>query len=358
MNTKNYTSLLAITTIIICFIGIISIYSSSSVFSIVHFKTSFYYFYKQIAGYVLFFFIIGLLNTVDKKTILQQTSLFFFVSLVVCILPHIPIIGISLNGAKRWINCFLFIAQPVEIYKPICILFASKLFIKHYFQKNKLIFDFCLLAFLTITILLSQPDYGQMIIILITLFCMIFSIQNNNKMIALIAFIGTLGLVFLALLKPYRLKRILIFLYPFDDPQGKGFQIIQSLIAIFQGGLWGKGIGYSHQKISHLPMQHTDFIFSIICEETGLIGAATIIVLISFMGYCLLKISQSCECAVGKLYTSGVAYLFLFQSFINIYVALAALPTKGIGLPLISYGISSLVGYGITFGLVYSLTKK
>jgi cell division protein FtsW len=264
-----------------------------------------------------------------------------------------PVIGVMLNGAKRWINCFFFIAQPIEIFKPFFIVMCAKFFIKQYFQPHRMLIGFIIISFVTSVVLLLQPDYGQMIILLTTGFLMFVSTQKNIKMIVSISFIGSIILGALALAKPYRIKRILIFLNPFDDPQGKGFQIIQSLIAISKGGFWGCGIGYSQQKVSYLPMQHTDFIFSIICEEIGIFGGIIIVGFFIIIATVLCYISMRIKDPCSSLIVLGISYMFLIQSGINILVATASLPTKGIGLPLISYGISSLIGYGICFGIVY-----
>jgi cell division protein FtsW len=164
--------------------------------------------------------------------------------------------------------------------------------------------------------------------------------------------------VSLMLLKPYRLKRILVFLNPWDDPLGSGFQIIQSLIAVGSGSFWGLGVGNSRQKFFYLPMQHTDFIFSVIAEETGFLGTFTIISLYIVLLYFGLRIAWRIQNRFASLVIAGFSMVTSLQALINIAVTTGLVPTKGIGLPFISYGNTSLVCNLLMVGIVINLARE
>ena len=161
----------------------------------------------------------------------------------------------------------------------------------------------------------------------------------------------------LIILRPYRLKRILAFLNPWQDPQGAGFQIIQSLIAIGSGGLCGVGIGHSKQKFFYLPMQHTDFIFAIIAEETGFIGCSIIIILYLLLLYIGFKIAWQLANRFCSFTVLGFSLLIHLQTMINLFVVLGLVPTKGIGLPFISAGNSALIVHLSMLGIILGMIK-
>ena len=165
----------------------------------------------------------------------------------------------------------------------------------------------------------------------------------------------SIAALFMILFKSYRLKRILIFLNPWQDPLGRGFQIIQSLIAIVNGQWWGVGFGHSQQKMFYLPMQHTDFIFSVICEEIGIFGSVFLVTVLFFVVGLLIFFSYQAKNIFNQIALLGFAIMFFLQASINILVSISLLPTKGIGLPFISYGVSSIIGCFVIVGIVFSL---
>ena len=206
-------------------------------------------------------------------------------------------------------------------------------------------------------ILLKQPDFGLTITLFLTTLVLLFVSQFEIKHIlfTLLSFIPIGAL--LILMRPYRLKRVLTFFNPWHDPQGAGFQVIQSLIAIGSGGFWGVGIAQSKQKFFYLPMQHTDFIFSIIAEETGFIGAFVLVSLYLALLYISIKIAQQLTDQFSQLVVLGFATLVNLQAVINICVASGLLPTKGIALPLVSYGNTALVCNLWMVGVIIVLVK-
>jgi cell division protein FtsW len=225
-------------------------------------------------------------------------------------------------------------------------------------SSTKTLFNVLGIVGIAALILLRQPDFGMAVALVVTCLLLLFIMQVNIKylILTLCTLIPT-GLLLIAL-KPYRLQRIITFLNPWQDPQGAGFQIIQSLIAIGSGGWWGLGIGQSKQKFFYLPMQHTDFIFSIIVEETGLIGACIIIGLYLLLLYIGLRIAWRQQDTFGTIITIGFIILISLQAVIHLGVTTGLVPPKGVGLPLISYGKSSLVSMFAMLGLILNAARN
>lgn len=210
----------------------------------------------------------------------------------------------------------------------------------------------------TAAILLKQPDFGQTVTLSLTAFMLFFIAQCNMTHL-----VSTLGMLIpaggiLIFLKPYRLKRIMTFINPWDDPKGSGFQIIQSLIAIGSGKFSGVGIAHSKQKFFYLPMQCTDFIFSIIAEETGLLGSCFLMSLYIAFLYYGIKLAMQMANPFSFLTTLGFVLLTSLQTIINIFVATGLLPTKGLGLPFISYGNSALICNLCMLGLIINFMAQ
>jgi cell division protein FtsW len=207
-------------------------------------------------------------------------------------------------------------------------------------------------------LLLVQPDMGTAIFWV--LWTIIFLFMHRMRKRYLFMALGT-GVAFsIALIKfyPYRFRRIVGYLNPFADPQGAGFQLIQSQIAYGQGGLFGVGLGESHQKLFFLPAAHTDFIFSIIAEEFGLLGAVGLLSIFFFFLYKMANIAKLVEDPFRRGILWGIIFIFFLEISINVGVSSGLLPTKGLSLPFISYGGSNLVTHYILLGLFFNATRK
>ena len=258
--------LLAITAILTT-IGMLFIYSSSSVYAIEKFGKSYYYVLKQLAGLVLGIAALIVARLVPIQLIKKMSPLLFFGSLVLTAMTLIPQLSSRIHGSSRWLSIGGFGFQPSELLKIALILYLAYFLEKKTNKLSSLLHSFLPLMIIlgmSAAVLLKQPDFGLTVTLLVTSFAMLFVAQFQTKHILIT--LGAIVPVAIALViyKPYRLKRILTFLDPWADPQGAGFQIIQSLIAIGSGSFFGVGITHSKQKFFYLPMQHTDFIFSII----------------------------------------------------------------------------------------------
>jgi len=204
-------------------------------------------------------------------------------------------------------------------------------------------------------LLLLEPDFGAAVVIVLTAMIMLFVAGVRfTQFMALMSFLGVIGTL-LIMLSPYRMRRFIGFLDPFSDPYDTGFQLTQSLIAIGSGGFTGVGFGSSVQKLFYLPEAHTDFLFAVLCEELGLVGAVALIALYGFIVWRCFRLSRKAD-EQGNRFAGyvalGIGVWIGLQSFINMGVNLGVLPTKGITLPLMSYGGSSAIVFAVTFALL------
>jgi cell division protein FtsW len=343
--------------LLLAIIGLIYIYSASSFTGLMRYNDSFYFFKKELIGYLIAFPLAFLIISIDPNFFLKYSIFFYVAALITCLFTFIPKIGIAMNGARRWFYTPFMNIQPIEILKPIYCLACAKIISIYRHHSKGAVIGILILLFPAAIILLKQPDFGQLIILAIATAVMFISVKPKKEVFYISAILGVAVLAFLAIARPYRIRRILTFLDPWKDPKGSGFQIIQSLIAINTGGFWGLGIGQSNQKMSCLPMQHTDFIFSIICEESGIIVG----ILVMFLFLLLFNqiLNNAIKIAEVNLESSlaliGLGTMIAGQAFFNIFVATGTVPTKGIGLPFISYGASSIVGVGLALGLIFAL---
>lgn len=342
-------------------IGFIFVYSSSSVYALEKFGSSFYFLKKQffmllpaIAGFVLF-------ACVPTRFWKKYSALFFVLSLILVALTFLPSIGLRLHGSYRWLNFLGFSLQPSEILKLFLFIYMGFFLEKKQKKIRSLVHSYLpFLAILGITffLLLKQPDFGSVVTIFVTAFTLLFIAEFNLLHLFVTTLITIPIGIFLIFSKTYRLNRILIFLNPWSDPQGRGFQIIQSLIAIGTGGLWGVGISNSKQKFFYLPMQHTDFIFPIIAEETGFVGSCFVVVLYFLFFFFGIKIALKLERPFAFFTTLGFIVLISLQAVINLMVTCGLLPTKGLGLPFISYGGTSFVSLFCMIGLIANFVRE
>ncbi len=345
---------------ILIVVGFIFVYSASSVYALEAFGSATYFLKKQFVGLLLGF--AGLIGVqfIPKKMLTKLSPYFFLGALFLTALTLLPTITQRIRGSARWLRLPGLTFQPSELLKISLILYLA-----HCISTQTKKYSFWhgyvpVLAILIIPslLLLKQPDFGLTVTLFITTLILLFIAQFELRhvLITLISLVPVLiGLIYM---RSYRLKRILTFLNPWQDPHGSGFQIIQSLIAIGSGGVTGVGIAHSKQKFFYLPMQHTDFIFSIIAEETGFIGCTFLIGLYILLLYFGIKIALQLKDLFARFVLLGFVILINLQAVINIAVASGLLPTKGIGLPFISYGNTALVCNLWMIGIIMKVSKQ
>ncbi|MGE4357645.1 MAG: putative lipid II flippase FtsW [Candidatus Omnitrophota bacterium] len=339
-----------VTTILVA-IGIVMIYSSSGVFAYERLHDSAYYlkrhlFYLLLGAFVFYFFLQW-----DYLHLRKYSKPLLLLSLLLLIAVLIPGIGQSIGGARRWFRFGIVSFQPSELAKFSLLIYTADFFVRkknliknNFFNLTPLI----LVTFVIAGLILIQPDLGTafLIVSIFLIFMVIFGVGFRYILNLILIF---LPIVFIAIFfTPYRRKRVLAFLNPWADPRGTGFQVVQSLIAFGSGGLLGKGLGQSRQKFLYLPAAHTDFIFSILGEELGLIGALLVIILFVIFFWEAFKIPFRTQEEFGQLLSLGIIFILAIQILVNIGVTLGVLPTKGLPLPFISYGGSALI-----FNLAY-----
>ncbi len=351
---------LIITTMLIV-IGLLFIYSASSMLALEKHSSAFYFLKKQLIGLGLGIAALIVARLFPLRLVKKLTPLAFIGSLLLTALTLVPGLSHHIHGSSRWLGIAGFSFQPSELLKIGLILYLASFLTKKEFKKKS--FTHCYLPFLMIMgivslILLKQPDFGLTVTLLVTAGIMLFIAHIPLTYLAGTIAASLPALIILVIMRPYRLNRILSFLNPWNDPQGSGFQIIQSLIAIGSGGFWGVGVGQSKQKFFYLPMQHTDFIFSIIAEETGFVGSCTIIILFILLLYFGLRIAAHLNDQFSFFATTGFITLIGLETGINIAVATGLAPTKGIGLPFISYGNSALMCNLIIIGLIMNMVRN
>jgi len=260
------------------------------------------------------------------------------------------IAGKSVNGASRWIPLGLFNLQPAEVAKLSLFIFMAGYFVRKGEEIRRTFFSgfmkplivFGVLALL----LLGQPDLGTVVVMLVTLFAMLFIAGAKLWQFIALMMVGIAGVALLIFIEPYRMRRVTSFWDPWDDPFGSGYQLTQSLMAFGRGNWFGQGLGNSVQKLEYLPEAHTDFVFAVIAEELGFVGVTLILILIFalvvkaiLIGKKALELNEQ----FGGYLAFGIGVWFAFQSMVNVGAAAGIVPTKGLTLPLISYGGSSLI---------------
>lgn len=289
----------------------------------------------------------------------KYSSVFLILAIVFLIAVLIPGVGKVVNGSRRWIPLGLFSMQASELAK-ICLIifFASYLSRRHQLVQGSWSAFFIMVAVigLVVFLLLLEPDFGSSAVIAFTMACMMFVAGVPIIRFLLVASLGLTSFGMIAVLSPYRWERLLAFMDPWSRQFDSGYQLVQSLIAFGRGEWFGLGLGNSLQKLFFLPEAHTDFIFAIFAEEFGLIGALGLVGLFIFFIFKILNISKKAS-EEGQLFSGhlcfGIGILLATQAFINMGVASGLLPTKGLTLPLISYGGSSLLVTSTLIALVF-----
>lgn len=300
-------------------------------------------------------------NWIVRQPIVQLVRLsgiLFFLLLGLLLLTLMPTLGISINGATRWLPIGPFLIQPSELLKPLLILQAARLF-GRWSQLPWTTRGMWLSLFaMVLAVILLQPNLSTAAICGLCLWLIALAAGLPYELLGLTA-VGGLMTAFTSLsANPYQRERITAFLNPWADPTGSGYQLIQSLLAIGSGKWLGTGFGFSQQKLFYLPIQYTDFIFAVYAEEFGFVGSC--LLLLMLLGYATLAtaIAAKVHHPLQRLVAVGAMVLLVGQALLNIAVAVGVLPTTGLPLPLFSYGGSSMVASLVTAGLLTRVARE
>ncbi|WP_278182657.1 cell division protein FtsW [Vibrio misgurnus] len=258
--------------------------------------------------------------------------------------------GKSVNGASRWIPLGIFNLQPAEVAKLSLFIFMSGYLVRKHDEVRQTFFGGFLKPIMVFgalaVLLLFQPDLGTVIVMLVTLFGMLFIAGAKLSQFLALMVAGVLAVVALIAIEPYRVRRVTAFLDPWEDPFGSGYQLTQSLMAFGRGEWFGQGLGNSIQKLEYLPEAHTDFVFAVLAEELGFVGVVLVLMLIFSLILKAMLIGKKAfqyDQQFGGYLAFGIGIWFAFQTLVNVGAAAGMVPTKGLTLPLISYGGSSLI---------------
>ena len=324
-------------------IGLVMVTSSTVDFAAAKFSNPLFFLRKHFIFIILGLLILSIVARVKVKFYYDYGQYFLILAIVLSLLVHVPGLGKTVNGATRWIDLGFFTLQISEISRLFFFLWLSGYITRNDFDKNYLkVFIFLSILMLVIV---SQRDFGSMILLFLAFIT--FSFLSNLKITNLVKIISiaVLPIFLLIFLYPYRVQRLLAFIDPWSDPQGSGYQIIASQIALSSGGLFGQGLGSSTQKLFYLPEQYNDFILAIIGEELGFIFLV-ILLMLYFLLFSRIFIFYKKTSKISEFSSNiilSIVLLIFIQTMIHVLVNIGLFPTKGMGLPFISYGGTNLL---------------
>ncbi len=360
-NSREFDRSLFLAVLFLLGLGLVQVYSSSFIFAIESFNDGLFFVKKQ-ALFAVMTLVVLLVTAHLPWAWASRIATFLWGAAVIGVaLTLVPGLGVKVGGAVRWLNIgggWRF--EPSELLKytyPIVLahIFSRSSEFRHHFDWR------CgalwVLALLPLALLLKQPDFGSVAIISIMIFAMLFARGLKWRYVAALAGLIAVTFYFLVMREEYRRARIAAFLDPWSDPAQKGFQVIQSMLGFFSGGLTGVGLGQGQGKLFFLPEAHTDFTLSVLGEELGFVG---IFITLTVFGFVMLRgfqISARSRDPFEQVLSLGLTLIFAFTSLLNAGVALGLLPTKGLGMPFLSYGGSALVATGFALGLLLNMDR-
>jgi cell division protein FtsW len=337
--------------------GVIMVFSASYMYATENMGSSYFFLVKQlifIALGLLLAWIFSRMKVLFLYKHAYKLNAFFGFLVTLTLIPGLRVV---IKGSKRWLNIGFMHLQPGEFVKYSLMFAAIKYFenFNNYTSKQRVIYLLGLIYPLGIFIL--QPDFGTFFISALIIGFIAYLSAFPRKYFYSVLILGMIGAFGILISAPYRVKRLLTFLDPWKDPRGAGFQVIQSFLAFANGSFFGQGLGNSNEKLFYLPEAYNDFIFSVIGEELGFLGVLiTILMFLSFI-FIGFKMAISLKSKVGGIMVSAIIFVIGLQAFMNMGVVLGVLPTKGLNLPFISYGGSSMVANLGALGLIFACLK-
>lgn len=341
--------------------GLVMVHSASSVLSESKFGDPYYYTKRQLLFGGLGVVLMWLMSRFDYHRLRAYAPKIAIISLILLAVVLIPGVGVSRNGSQAWLGFGSFTIQPSELAKMALILFLAHFLADSEDRMDSFWRGFAPplgIALGVVGLIMLEPDLGQSVVIMGATVIMLYAAGARTGHLALLFGTGMIGFAGLVATASYRVARLTAFLDPWKDPLGSGYQIIQSLYALGSGGLLGLGLGNSHQKFMYLPEPQTDFIFSIVGEELGLLGAATVLVLFCVLIWRGFRTAMFAPDRFGSLLAAGITGMIGVQVLINIGVVTGSIPATGITLPLISYGGSSLTLMLTGIGILLNISTQ
>ncbi len=340
--------------------SVVMVYSASAVIAMEEYSQPYFYLFKQVTWVVLGLSLLLMAMRVDYRNLRQPVVIWTALGAAVLALVAVFAIGPEINGTRRWFAVGGVGVQPSEFAKLAVILFTAAILDRRMHRIDEVSYSLlpvAVVAGVVAGLVVLEPDFGTAATILLIVGVMVFTAGLNYRY--LVGFTLAMAAVLYVVLAsaPYRRQRLLSFLDPWDDPLGSGFQIIQSLIAVGTGGVFGQGIMGGVQKLFFLPEPFTDFIYAVIAEETGLVGATLILLCFGTIAWRGLRVAALAPDRFGTLLAVGLTTLVALQAFLNISVVLSLLPTKGIPLPFVSLGGSSMLVSLLAMGVLLNISQ-
>ncbi len=353
-----YDRWILLPTLALSIIGLLMVASASMVISDRQFGCPLHFFLRQMIYFFVGLMTAWLITRIPIRVWMKCSPMLLLACIFLLIAVLIPGIGKIVNGSRRWIYCGFFSLQVSELVKLGAILYLSSYLQRHAEQVTLQLKGFLkpmMIAVFLAGLLLLQPDFGAASVIIMTYLALLFIAGVRIWPFFILLLLVIVAMSLLAVLSPYRLQRLLTFLHPWINQFGSGYQLTQSLIAFGRGGIFGVGLGNSIQKLFYLPEAHTDFLFAVLAEELGLIGALFVIglfvVLVGRM-FIVARAALRHQQLFAAYYAYAVAMWISLQLLINLGVNIGLLPTKGLTLPFMSYGGSSLLVNCIAIGMM------
>ena len=342
-------------------IGILMVYSSTALMSMRKYDNGFHYLINHLFTVFVGMGAMFLLSRIDYRKLKPMVYVLLGLSLLLLVLVFVPGIGISANGARRWLRLWPTTFQPSELVKIVMVFFLAVYMDKNFQRMREPRYGLLIPVGIMLVfqgIIMFQPDFGAVMSLgILTIGLLILGGARLSHIGALV--LTTLpAMYFLVMTSSYRMKRVTCFIDPWKDPFGCGFQLVQSFIAFGKGGIFGVGLGGSKQKLYYLPEVHTDFIFSIIGEELGLIGVIAVIGIFLWLFIAGIRMASRIQDPFTYFLTIGLTMMIGVQALINFAVSTGLMPTKGLPLPFISYGGSALLINMAAAGILMSISGR
>lgn len=361
MRRREFDFWIFITILLLLALGVSMVYSASSYFASREYGNKEYFVIRQLIWATVGIIAMLIVSRLDYRRLAQFSPILLLISVVLLVLVRIPGIGSLINGSYRWFNFGFASFQPSELAKLAIILFFAFALSKKPDSLQKFfkgLLPFLLIIGVVDALLILEPHYSGTILVTAVAVIILFCAGAKIWHFLLLAIPAIPAAVYLVITEEYRLERILTFLDPFSDPTDAGYQIVNSLYAIGSGGLFGKGIGQSVQKNLYIPEPHTDFIFSILAEELGFVGAVTVLLLFLVLIWRGIRIAMHAPDNLGSLLAVGITSLIAVQVIINIAVVTSSLPVTGMPLPFFTHGGSSLAFLLVSIGILLNISRS
>ena len=341
-------------------IGLVMIFSASSAQAYADHGDTAYYVKRQALYLVVGLVLAYCAYRIDYRKLRPFAPYALLLCIAGLLTVFVPHVGMTVSGARRWIGAGAFSLQPSEFAKLGLVIYLAAALANRGDRITSLtkgLGPLCVPVFLTAMLVLIEPDIGTSSLLIFTAFAMFFAAGARIEHLLMVIAVTVPPAALAIMSSPYKRARIFAFLHPFKDPQNTGFHIVQSLLALGSGGLFGVGLGESRAKFFYLPEQYTDFIFSVLGEELGLIGTVAVLILFGTLAYRSIRIAIAAPDRFGFFLATGCAALIVIQAFVNIAVVTSSWPVTGVPLPFISFGGSSLIVSLIAVALIINVGR-